>query len=136
VRGWVREYGARDTERINEPACKALYHVTLTPIIFYSRALPSVHYLHLRCEVHVLQHAMRTAPALCCGGTARSTGPDAEWRDPDSTVVQPYLDEYVEAHRQREDALGMQAEDINVTGTAAAAPAPMTKRGKRKKTSK
>jgi hypothetical protein len=62
-------------------------------------------------------------------------------KDPDSAVVKPYLDEYIEAHRQREDALGMTAEDINInstgtgTGTAAAAPAPRTKGKKRKQKS-
>jgi hypothetical protein len=63
-------------------------------------------------------------------------------KDPDSTVVKPYMDEYIEAHRQREEALGMAAEDIvypaadTGTGSAAAAPAPKTKGGKRKRLSK
>jgi hypothetical protein len=59
-------------------------------------------------------------------------------KDPGSTVAQPCLGECVEAHRQREVALGMQAEDIDIAGagTAAATPAPMIKRGKRKNTSK
>ena len=62
-------------------------------------------------------------------------------KDPDSTVVKPYLDEYIEAHRQREEALGMAAADINInstgtgTGTAAPAPAPRAKGKKRKQTS-
>ena len=57
-------------------------------------------------------------------------------KDPDSTVVQPYLDEYIEAHRQREDALGMAAEDFNCTGTGTATPATKTKGKKRKQMSK
>ena len=61
-------------------------------------------------------------------------------KEPDSAVVKPYLGEYIEAHRQREGALGMAAEDINInstgTGTgAAAAPAPRTKGKKRKRKS-
>ena len=59
-------------------------------------------------------------------------------KDPDSTEVKPYLDEYIEAHRQREDALGMAEEGINVSNTGAgdAASAPRAKGRKRKQTSK
>ena len=57
-------------------------------------------------------------------------------KDPDSTVVQPCLDEHIEAHRQREDALGMAAEDIHNTGTDAATSATKTKGKKRKQISK
>jgi hypothetical protein len=52
-------------------------------------------------------------------------------------VVKPFMGEYMMAHRQREDALGMASEDkdaaIDVNAVAAApAPAPKTKGGKRK----
>jgi hypothetical protein len=57
-------------------------------------------------------------------------------KDPDSTIVKPYLDEYVEAHRQREDALGMAAEDIHNAGAGAATSATKTKGKKRKQISK
>ena len=50
--------------------------------------------------------------------------------------VKPYMGEYIEAHRQREDALGMAAEDIHNTGTGAATPATKTKGKKRKQNSK
>ena len=58
-------------------------------------------------------------------------------QDTDSTEVKPYMDEDMEAHRQREETMCMAAEDKiyptadAVTGSATAAPAPKPKAKKR-----
>ena len=60
-------------------------------------------------------------------------------KDPENKTVLPYFDEYVEAHRQREDALGMASEDKDAAidiNTTAPAPAQKTKGKKRKQMSK
>ena len=62
-------------------------------------------------------------------------------KDPENKTVLPYFDEYIEAHRQREDALGMASEDkdsaVDIdTSAAAPAPAQKTKGKKRKQMSK
>ena len=62
-------------------------------------------------------------------------------KDPENKTVSPYFNERVEAHRQREDALGMASEDKNAaidinTAAATPAPAPNTKGKKRKQMSK
>jgi hypothetical protein len=61
-------------------------------------------------------------------------------KDPENKTVLPYFDEYIEAHRQREDTLGMGSEDkdaaIDISTTfAAPAPAQKTKGKKRKQMS-
>jgi hypothetical protein len=62
-------------------------------------------------------------------------------KDPENKTVLPYFGEYIEAHRQREGALGMASEDkdaaIDIDTTAPApAPAQKTKGKKRKQMSK
>jgi hypothetical protein len=60
-------------------------------------------------------------------------------KDPENKTVLPHFDECIEAHRQREGALGMASEDqdaaVDINATAPA-PAPKTKEKKRKHMSK